>query len=209
MNEIERIQQRTRSYWYCDGIAELIGGIAMMLVGFPMVAAARTGAEMISTIALMAMILLFPATARIVGLLKDRITHKRTGYVQYPRPAMTKRRKLAIFSVLVGVAAAMLVALWGGDYTLNGTVGKALLLGVGAGMAVAFVLRAKRLQIPRLYIVAVVAGAATLLSGLSDFGFVEGVGWLLATIGSASVITGGVALITYLSRHPRVPQETP
>ena len=63
MSEIERTQQRTRGYWYCDDIAELVGGVALALVGIPLLASARTGIEMLSTISLMAMILLFPASA--------------------------------------------------------------------------------------------------------------------------------------------------
>ncbi|MBU1049015.1 hypothetical protein KKG90_03210 [Candidatus Bipolaricaulota bacterium] len=208
MNEIERTQQRTRSYWFSDGIAELVGGIAMALVGFLMVASERTGVDMLATMALLAMILLFPASAQLVRLMKDRITHTRTGYVKYPRPTMSKRRKIIILSLLISVASAVFVALWGGEYTLDGGVGKVFFVGAGTGMAVAFAVRAVRLRLPRLFASAVVLAAMTTASGFADFGFVEGMGLLLAVLGSTSVITGGVTLAIYISRHPKAPLET-
>jgi len=208
MNEIARTQQRTRGYWYCDGIAELVGGIAMALVGFPMIASARTGIDMLSTVALMLMILLFPASAHVVRLLKDRITHARTGYVKYPRHTMSKGRKLLLFALFLCTALAMLLALWGGEYTLDGIVGKAFLMGAGVGMTVAFAVRAAKLRIPRLYANAVVVAAITVASALVGFGFIEGMGLLLAVLGATSVITGGVTLASYIRRHPKAPVES-
>jgi len=203
MNEIERTQRRTRGYWYRDGIAELVGGVALALVGVPLMASARTGFEMLSTIALMGMILLFPASAKVVRLLKDRITHTRTGYVKYPQPTMSKRRKIMLASLFLAIAIAMLVALWGDEYTLEGVVGKALLIGSGAGMAVAFTIRAIKLRMPRMFIIAVATAAVTGVNGFAGAGFTEGFGLLLAILGATSVITGAVTLITYIQRHPK------
>ena len=207
MNEITKTQQRTRGYWYQDGIVELIGGLALALVGFPMLASARTGIQMLSTVALMAMILLFPASAKVVRLLKDRITHARTGYVKYPQPTMSKRRKIMLASLFLAVAIAMLIALWGGEYTLEGAVGKALLIGSGAGMGVAFAIRAAKLRMPRMFIIAVATAAVTVVNGLAGTGFIEGIGLLFAILGATSVITGGITLIVYIQRHPRPPVE--
>jgi len=209
MNEIVKTQQRTRGYWYCDGISELVGGFAMALVGFLMLASARTGVDMLATMALMAMILLFPASAQVVRVLKDRITHTRTGYVKYPRPTISKGRKLLLLALFLGTALVMLLALWGGDYSLEGTVGKVFLMGAGTGIAVAFAFRAAKLRISRLYVNAVAVAAITIASGFSGFGFIEGMGLLLAVLGSTSVITGVIALLIYLSRHPKAPLEMP
>jgi len=207
MNEITKTQQRTRGYWYQDGIVELIGGIALALVGLPMLASARTGIQMLSTIALMAMIMLFPASAKVMRLLKNRITHTRTGYVKYPQPTMSKRRKIVLASLFLAVAIAMLAALWGGEYTLEGVVGKALLIGSGTGMAVAFTIRAIKLRMPRMFIIAVATAAVTGVNGFAGAGFTEGFGLLLAILGATSVITGGATLIGYIRRHPKAPAE--
>ena len=205
MNEIERTQRRTRGYWYRDGIAELVGGVALALVGVPLMASARTGFEMLSTIALMGMILLFPASAKVVRLLKDRITHTRTGYVKYPQPTMSKRRKIILASLFLAVAIAMLVALWGGEYTLDSLAGRVLLIGSGAAMAVAFAIRAIKLRMPRMFIIAVATAAVTGVNGFAGIGFTEGFGLLLAILGATSVITGAVTLIAYIRRHPKPP----
>ncbi len=207
MDEIARTQQRTRGYWYCDGIAELVGGVALALVGFPMIAAVRTGIDMLSTVALMVMILLFPASARALRFLKDRITHARTGYVKYPRPTMSKGRKLLLLVLFLCTALVMLLTQWNGEFSLDGMVGRVFLIGAGAGMTVAFAYRAAKLRIPRLYATAVVVAAITTVSGIAGYGYVEGMGLLLAALGATSVITGGVTLIRYIQHHPKAPLE--
>jgi len=208
MNEIIRTQQRTHGYWYRDGIAELVGGLAMALVGFPMIAASRSGLDMLAAISLVAMPLLFAVTARVVRLLKDLITHRRTGYVKYPRPTMSKPRKLIIFTLSSIICVAMTVALKYEGYSMNGVIGKSFLMGAGAGIAAALAIRAVRLRLPRLLASAVVLAAITVASGFADLGFVEGIGLLLAVLGSTSAITGGVTLANYIYRHPKAPLET-
>ena len=122
MDEIAKTQQRTRSYWFSDGIAEMVGGLAMALVGLPMIAAAKTGWEVFSTAALFGMILLFPLSARVVRYLKNRITHPRTGYVKYPRPSMSKRRRALLAAVLVAVSIVIILSLTRGNDMLEGRV---------------------------------------------------------------------------------------
>jgi hypothetical protein len=209
MNEIERTQQRTRGYWYYDGIAELVGGLALLLVGVPMFAAARTGIGMLSTVALLMMILLFPVSARVVLYLKDRITHTRTGYVKYPRPSMSKRRKVLLFCLLLCVAAVIFISVRNGDYTLDSIVGRAFLIGSGAGMAVAFAVRAVKLNLLRMLAVTAAATAVTVLNAVWGTGFIEGMGLLLSALGATSVLTGGVVLPRYMKRHPKARSEMP
>jgi hypothetical protein len=209
MDEIERTQQRTRGYWYYDGIAELVGGFALLLVGVPLVASARTGIAMLSTAALMLMILLFPATAHIVRFLKDRITHARTGYVKYPRPSMSRSRKILLFTLFVSVAVVMFVAMRNGDYTLDGIVGRAFLIGSGAGVALAFTVRAFKLHMLRMLAGGASTAVVTVLNAVWGTGFIEGMGLLLSALGATSILTGGVVLLRYMRRHPRAQSEMP
>ena len=203
MDEITKTQRRTQGYWFSDGITEIVGGIALALVGLPMFASVRTGIEMLSTMALMGMILLFPASARVVRFLKDRITHQRTGYVKYPAPSMSRRRKSLIAALLAAVAMTVLILAWG-DFSLEGTAGRALLWGTGTGVGLAFGFRGFKMRMPRFYFSAVVCLAGTVFLGLSSFGFIEGLGILWMAVGTASILTGLFALIAYLRRYPSV-----
>ena len=207
MNEITKTQQRTRSYWYSDGIAEMVGGLAFVLVGLPMYAAARTGITLLSTISLFSMILFFPLSARVVLHLKDRITHQRTGYVKYPRPVITRRRKVSILALLIAISAAVIVSSRG-NYTLSGTLGKSMLLGMGFGIAGLLVVRAWKMQMPRFFINAAISSGFALALGFMATGFVEGVGLLLSVVGAASFVIGMVALLSYIRRHPKSAAET-
>jgi len=207
MNEITKTQQRTRSYWYSDGIAEMVGGLAFVLVGLPMYAAARTGITLLSTISLFSMILFFPLSARVVLHLKDRITHQRTGYVKYPRPVITRRRKVSILALLIAISAAVIVSSRG-NYTLNGTLGTSMLLGVGLGIAGTFAVRAWKMQMPRFFINAAVIFGCVLALKLMGTSLIEGVGLLFSVMGAASSVIGVVALLSYVRQHPKSPAET-
>ena len=207
MNEITKTQQRTRSYWYSDGIPEIVTGIAFVLIGLPLYASARTGIEMFSTISLVSMILLLPLSARVVRRLKDRITYQRTGYVKYPRPVITRRRKVSILALLIAISAAVIVSSRG-NYTLSGTLGKSMLLGMGFGIAGLLAVRAWKMQMPRFFINAAISSGFALALGFMATGFVEGVGLLLSVVGAASFVIGMVALLSYIRRHPKSPAET-
>lgn len=203
MDEIKRTQQRTRGYWFSDGIAEIVGGIALALVGLPMFLSVRTGIEMLSTVGLMAMILLFPASARVVRFLKDRITHQRTGYVSYPAPSMSRRMKSFVAALAVAVAMVLLALVWG-EFSLDGIVGRALLWGTGAGVGIAFAVRAIQMRMPRFFLSAGAVLGGTAWLAIKGFGFIEGLGLLWLILGGASVVTGLLALIVYLRKYPSV-----
>ena len=203
MEEIKRTQQRTRGYWFSDGITEIVGGIALALVGLPMFLSVRTGAEMLSTLALMAMILLFPASARVVRFLKDRITHPRTGYVKYAAPSLNRRMKSAVSALAIAVAMVVLALVWG-DFSLDGVVGRALLWGTGGGVGIAFAVRAIQMRMPRFLLSAVVVFGGTAWLAVKGFGFIEGLGFLWMILGGASILTGLFALIAYLRKYPSI-----
>lgn len=203
MDEITKTQRRTRGYWFSDGITEIVGGIALALVGLPMFLAVRTGIEMLSTMALMAMILLFPLSARVVRFLKDRITHPRTGYVKYPAPSMSRRVKSMIAAGAVAVAMVILALVWG-DFSLDGVVGRALLWGTGAGVGIAFAIRGIQMRMPRFLLSAAIVLGGTVWLALKGFGFIEGLGLLWMILGGASILTGLFALIAYLRKYPSI-----
>ena len=206
MNEIQRTQQRTLSYWFGDGITEIAGGIALALVGLPLYAAARLDMTWLSSIGLGAMILLFPASAKVVRFLKDRITHPRTGYVSYPkRPASKRRRGLVIALLLMVPVIATLIVL--GDQSLQGIPSRALLLGMCVGMGAAFLIRALKMHLPRFYLSSAVCLAVAALGWALELGFVEGLGLLWLALGGTLFVTGSYALLVYLHRHPRIEVE--
>jgi hypothetical protein len=206
MNDIQRTQQRTLSYWFGDGITEIVGGVALVLVGLPLYAAARFDMTWLSSIGLGAMILLFPASAKVVRFLKDRITHQRTGYVSYPkRPAGKRRRGVVIVLLLAVPVISTLIVL--GDQSLQGIPSRALLLGMCVGMGAAFLVRAVKMRLPRFLAAAAACLAVSSLSWALELGFVEGLGLLWLVLGGTLFVTGSCALLVYLHRHPRIEVE--
>ncbi|MBI4492733.1 MAG: hypothetical protein HY690_08090, partial [Chloroflexi bacterium] len=110
--EIEWVEQRTRRYWYEDGLGELAIGCVVLLVGllFLVEGLAPTGLLPDHFSSLGLIVLVFGGSwlaNRVVATLKARLTYPRTGYVAYRRP--TARRR-----ILTGVAAGALGALVAG-----------------------------------------------------------------------------------------------
>lgn len=206
MNEILKTQQRTQSYWFGDGITEIVGGIALALVGVPLYAAAQFRMSGLSTLALGVMILLFPASAKVVRFLKDRITHARTGYVSYPKRPASKRRRGYVIALLLGVAVvSTLIAL--GDQSLQGVASRSLLLGIGVGMAAAFLVRAIKLHLPRFFVPAAACLAVVALAWGFEFQFIEGLALMWLVLGATLFLTGSMALLVYLHKNPRIEVE--
>lgn len=206
MNDIERTQQRTQSYWFGDGITEIVGGIALALVGLPLLAAVRFNMAWLSSIALAVMILLFPASARVVRFLKDRITHQRTGYVTYPKRPSSRRRRGMVIALLLGIAmVSTLIAV--GDQSLQGLTSRAMLLGIGAGMGTAFLVRAVKMRLPRFVASAAACLAVAALAWALELGFIEALGLMWLSLGAILAVTGSFALLVYLHRHPRIEVE--
>jgi len=120
---------------------------------------------------------------------------------------MSRQRKTLSFGLLIGTSAAIIV-ISRGYCTLDGTLGRAMLLGMGFGIAGTSAVRAWKMQMPRFFINAAITFGIVLALGFVGTGFIEGVGLLLSVVGVVSAVIGMVALCSYIRRHPKAPVET-
>src|SRR5574338_1519298 len=115
--DLSEVEQRTKRYWYTDGIAELSGGFTLILIGlyFAVPQWLPGGSPLKSMLeASLALLLIggFFLTRRLVNTLKARITYPRTGYVSYqPGPKDTAVRRWG--TLLMAAAVSIMLVLWG------------------------------------------------------------------------------------------------
>lgn len=200
-SDIDRAEQRTRQYWYDDGLTEIAVGILFLALGalFLLEALAPPG-SLPSSFSAIGIVVLVAGGLWVVNWAvrqaKRRITYPRTGYVRYRQPARSTQRRLLTGAVaaVVGASTALI---------LNLTAPTSLawipaLQGVCIG---GFILcMAYFLGLVRLYLLAVLSflvGPAATLAGLGD---TLGTGVYFAAMGIAFLLSGSITLASYL-RH--------
>lgn len=201
MDEITRTQRRTQAYWYVDGIAELVGGFVLAVLGILLYASTLSANADFSTVALMVMIVGFPLSARAVRLVKDRITHERTGDVKFPEPSGRRRGIAVVVGALVAAGLAAYVSR-SGDLAFEGVIGTVMLVALGLTLTVGLAVRAYRLELPRFYISAAVVAVVSAVALLARLGFIAGMGAVWIGFGFASMLMGATVFAEYMTAHP-------
>jgi hypothetical protein len=105
---IDQYAKRTMRYWYVDGLAEIAGGVVVLLLALVFLIGGLlepgSSTDFFLAVGQPAIILVGALAARrIVGKIKERVTYPRTGYVAYHRPA--SRRGIRLIAATIGVAA--------------------------------------------------------------------------------------------------------
>ncbi len=195
--------QRSRRYWYDDGLVEIAVGVIFLAVGTLFLTEAfRLIPPGVSAIALPVIVIAGGWLARLaVRAAKNRLTYSRTGYVRYPRRTSSRRR------LVVAVAAAAAMAALVTVLALL-TPGSLAWLPVidGALVGLFFLYMAYSVGMVRFYLLALlsaVAGATTSLSGLGDS---TGSGVYFAATGAAVIVSGAIVLAVYL-RNTQPPED--
>ena len=197
--------QRTRRYWYEDGVAELAIGGLFLAIGLVIWA---QGAVPEGSAAQAALGIAFPGVIiggmllgrRLIPSVKARLTYPRTGYVAYPQPS--RRRRLAV----VGVALAVAAAVGASVLALQPPPSGALVLLEGLLLGVLLIILGQGLT--RFYLL---GGWSLILGiGLSRLPAPEETmsGVLYGLTGLVMAISGGLVLATYLRRNRMPPQDT-
>lgn len=201
MDEITRTQRRTQAYWFVDGIAELVGGFILAVIGILLYFSTMSTEDTYSSIALMVMIVGFPLSAKAVRFVKDRVTHERTGYVRFPEASGRRRAIAAAIGALVAAVLAGHVVRTG-DVTFEGTIGTVMLALLGLTLAGSLALRGYRLELPRFYISAVVVAVVCAIALLAGLGFIAGMGAMWIGFGVASMLMGATVFAEYMTQNP-------
>lgn len=111
---------RPQRYWYVDGLAEMAGGGVIFLIGlcYTIAGLLPPGPARGLVLGIGQPLLVLTAawfSQRTVRTLKERLTYPRTGYVEYRRPAGSKRWARVFLLGFVSFSVAALTALLGRD----------------------------------------------------------------------------------------------
>ncbi len=201
MEDITKAQRKTQAEWFVDGIAELVGGAMLAAFGVLLYASTLSAEETFSALAMMAMIVGFPLSAKAVRTVKSRVAHERTGYVKYPERSGRRRGVAVILAVVLG-AGIVAYAVTTGNITFEGLPGTIMLAALGVSVTVAFALRAYRLELPRFYITAGVVAITSTVALFAGLGFIAGMGAMWTALGVVSLLTGATVFAEYMTAHP-------
>ncbi len=199
---IDQLAQRTLRYWYVDGLAEMAGGVIILLTGLlyllvPLVHSVPLRSLLLGFGQPALLIAAMLVARKVVAHFKERITYPRTGYVGYKRQT-SKRRILAV--VVAAVLVAALVAFLA---LTQRFLGENLLPVLSATLVALFILYlAYRFGLKRFYVIA----AVTFLLGLATAWLALPVdfssAFFFTTLGFVWILSGAWTLAQYLAGNP-------
>ncbi|OGD21413.1 MAG: hypothetical protein A2W03_15230 [Candidatus Aminicenantes bacterium RBG_16_63_16] len=199
-DEIKDIEKRTRQYFYEDGFIEIAVGILFLMLGgyffatVALPATSRIKSWLDASFVLVILAGLF-LVGRLVRFLKFRITYPRTGYVAYKKKEATPRRRAAaaVSGGVIGAAFSVLLA-------VSPSVRAWLPALNGLLIAFACHLFARRADVMRFHILAVVSAVIGLAVALAGIGDIKGISLYYGVFGAAMIVSGIVAFSLYLRR---------
>jgi hypothetical protein len=110
---IEEVIRNTRRYWYVDGLAEIAGGVVIILIALTYALVYlipdSTARNLLLGIGQPALILLCAFySGKLVSRLKQKITFPRTGLIKFRRGKANKRvRRIFLVLIIAAVVSAL------------------------------------------------------------------------------------------------------
>lgn len=207
MVDIEKIEKRTVQSFYDDGLPEISLGLIFLLLGgyFFAQAAIPEGSTLSSALSVLFFLVIVSAgflVSRILRFLKRRITYPRTGYVAFKKKEPSSKRRAATM-IVGGIIGAAIAALYGISPSF-----KTLFPAVnGLLLAVAVLLFAGKVGLVRFYILSAASAVIGLAVTAAGIGDIKGISLYYGFFGAALILSGLVALVTYLRKSPRADRE--
>jgi hypothetical protein len=198
--DVDDLMRKTKSYWYEDGLVEILAGLFFIVIGLFLLLDWATPQDApykwIFAPGFAVVTIGWILSARkLIGWLKERITYPRTGYVAYKQPKRASRVARAVAGGVIGAAAsfALLASL-----LYRQEIGRVIPLLMGAGVALLLIrisgeAGALRFQAAAVWSVMVGSALAWLTSAMS-----LAIGAYYAALGPAFIVSGAVTLIRYL-----------
>lgn len=137
-DEIDHRMQRTKRYWYVDGLPDIVfGAILVLLALYFYMKTVLPPDSTLSNLLTMGFVLLIIGCGwiggKIINYFKERLTYPRTGYVSYPKPKTSHRLATGIVAMLIASLLTALLATSPGSLFLIPT-----LMGVLIGLALLY-----------------------------------------------------------------------
>ncbi len=198
-DSIQETIRRTQRYWYIDGLAEIIVGMLFLLFGgfylFSYYMPNPVVRGLLLGIGQPALIIGGVFLSRVVvRKLKEWITYPRTGMVVYRKPAQNQRRSKAIWAGGIAVVVSMSVIL------LQNVLGENWMPVISSLFAAVVILViALRVNLVRLYLLAVYVVAAGVVNSLVNLEDPYSYVLFFAAFGFGWLVSGAVTLVRYLT----------
>ena len=205
----ENALNRAYAHWLKDGLFEIGLGILFAGVGALRAIIHFAGEKSTAYYWLAAGLLVFMIGAawggkRFGNALKARITYPRTGYLSF------KRRTYNFRSILAFLVLLLFAGVLGGVVGVLATqpnqqeIGGIVPITQGIVGGIVFTYAAQRLEVKRLYYLAVFSLGSGWVIGALGVGVVLGLSFFYLSIGLAMIVSGGVALVQFLRSHEPV-----
>jgi hypothetical protein len=195
--EIDRIIRRTQYYYYEDGLVETAVGILFTIIGLALLGwlTLPINPALGIVMVFVSIGLIFGSTLfvqKVIPMLKERITHPRTGTVNYEHNKPTRGRWLVTGAALIVAVFALVFP----DYLSKMSVVEGLLLGI------ILCYLGYRVRLYRFYLLGGAALAIGIVAAMLFDNDITGSAFTFGVTGLIMVVSGLIVLTTYLRRHP-------
>jgi hypothetical protein len=193
----KEIEQKTRRYWYVDGLAEIFIGLLLAVTGLMVLAMEQLPPgswQRLTLVASMMVIILGGAWlgGKTVKAVKARVTYPRTGYVSYRKPSRQQRMRNFLIMIPIAAIWTLVVVIFG-----KGLIAWVPLID---GLAIAALLWVAGNGLLRFYLL---AGLSLAVGGILAYLQIGGnVGQMAfnSIMGLSLTVSGTITLIHYLSQ---------
>jgi hypothetical protein len=192
----DRLIQRTQTYWYADGLAEIgFSIICLVLSAYFYGQAMLAPGSLLFRILDVGFLLILVGSGLIVRKmitsLKIRVTYPRTGYVSYKQSKPVQRLGIMITGIVISSTMVLIFSKWDQMEALMPAATGAL---VGAAL-IFFAYRSKVLRFFLLAVVSLLLGGGLSLSGLGEM---MGLSYYYGLMAFVLLIFGLLVLRNYL-----------
>jgi len=206
-DELEHVVQRTRQYWFADGLVELsVGGTFIILaLYFYIQSILPSGSLVLLAIQAAFVFLLFGViflSRYVVNKSKSHLTIPRTGYVSYNRAS--KKQRIVSAGTAILIAALNIALFLATPLSLNW-------IPAITGLIVGFIwlISAFRVGLLRFYLQSILSLLLGVGLSLARFETYQSLAIYYAVMGLVLILSGGLTLINYLRQNPPLENDSP
>jgi len=199
-DDLDHVVQRTRQYWFTDGLVELsMGGIFLFLGLYFFVQSLLPSGSILLFVLQASFILAIIGSIflgrRLVSKYKSRLTFPRTGYVTYKQASVTQRLISASLALFM---SALILGLF-----LTTTISMNWIPAItGLIVSIVWLISAARVGLTRFYLqslLSIILGVGLSLVHLETY---QSLALYYAVMGIVLMLSGALILAKYLRQYP-------